>query len=603
MAAGQAGILEPPSFVAAGGTVYATDVFCKPSVKEKKLGLEITLLNASAADRKIQVVTEIAPAKGGAAEKTFAAKEVTVPRRQDRGPQRRGALGQRAALVGPMPPPSTRRVTKVMADGKAIDVSRRNFGFREWDWSGPQFRLNGIPWQMWGDCTYATGGKKGLEAAQAQLEEWHKSGQNLMRYWGRSLWGMTIEEELSFLDAAGMPVRLTGIFDGQGANYLNGLDNNKEMFDNWGAQLTAQIRQLRNHPSIFIWSIENEVTFINIRNLGMMDRVEPEIERVAKMAMATDPTRPAMVDGGNCLKNGSLPVNGGHYLETYWHDYPDEAYTLANAVASYTTKGLIPGFGQSSWPLLTDRPIFMGRGRTSCAAASPASSPPSAARGASPDGARRRAKARASMPRCSPKATAGGAWQPFSSGPVPTKRATSSGTPGSLVSLFCRQWNWTFGGGSKVKRDLKVFNDTRFDDPIEAAWEFSVDGKRVAGEKKTFQLAPGAHEEYSVSFDVPKAAKRTAGEFVLTCRPGRQGSLPRGQTCRPDRHQLGRQDSHRQEGPGGARPVGRSQDAPGGPQDRLHRGRLGRRHSCRRQARDRWQGRPCRPAKPRMPAG
>ena len=38
------GILEPVTLVVAG-PAYTTDVFCKPSVEDKRLGLEITLHN------------------------------------------------------------------------------------------------------------------------------------------------------------------------------------------------------------------------------------------------------------------------------------------------------------------------------------------------------------------------------------------------------------------------------------------------------------------------------------------------------------------------------------------------------------------------------
>ena len=51
--------------------------------------------------------------------------------------------------------------------------------------------------------------------------------------------------------------------------------------------------------------------------------------------MAIDPTRPVMVDGGNCLLDESLPVNGVHYQESFWRDYPDEAYTLAKAYLAH----------------------------------------------------------------------------------------------------------------------------------------------------------------------------------------------------------------------------------------------------------------------------
>ena len=55
------GILATPSLVVAG-PVYTSDVFAIPSVKEKKLGLEITVTNPTAQPQKVQVVNEIVPA-------------------------------------------------------------------------------------------------------------------------------------------------------------------------------------------------------------------------------------------------------------------------------------------------------------------------------------------------------------------------------------------------------------------------------------------------------------------------------------------------------------------------------------------------------------
>ena len=131
------------------------------------------------------------------------------------------------------------------------------------------------------------------------------------------------------------------------------------------------VREERNHPSIMIWSLENEITFINSRNLGLSKDVEPDITRAAKIVMDLDPTRPVMVDGGNCLMDHSLPVNGVHYIESYFRDYPDEAYTLEKAYIGHE-QNVLPGWGKSPWQLMKDRPTFMGemyfiRGYTSAA--------------------------------------------------------------------------------------------------------------------------------------------------------------------------------------------------------------------------------------------
>lgn len=75
--------------------------------------------------------------------------------------------------------------------------------------------------------------------------------------------------------------------------------------------------------------------------------------------------------------------------------------------------------------------------------------------------------------------------------------------------MFCRQWNWTFGGGSVVPRTLKVFNDTHLSDPIEMTWQLRLGDRPAAGEQKVYQLAPGQHEEVQISVAVPQVSQRT----------------------------------------------------------------------------------------------
>jgi len=508
-----AGILETPSFVVAG-PVYTTDVFVKPSVKGKEVGLELTLLNPGASEQKVQIVNEAVPAAGGEAEKTFPPREVTLAPGQE----------QVVTLVEPWENPKLwwpdepnlyQLVTRLQVDGKVADVRRTPFGFREWDWSGRQFRINGVPWQLWADCTLNDGGKD----PEAAIQAWRKSGQNMWRFWGRQFGGLEARKALDLMDARGIVVRRSGIFDGQGANYLNGLADNKELFDNWIVQLKAQVKEERNHPSLLIWSMENEITFINSRNLGMSSVVEPAIARAGREIMAFDPTRPVMVDGGNCLMDNSLPVNGVHYMESYWRDYPDEAYTLAKAYAAHE-QPVLPVWGKCPWQLVPDRPIFMGecfyaRGSTPSAYAQFGGEGCFGGWGEA---------ARVGVGRLAKMLAEGYRWHGVAAhhfwlGPSETDLHCNSWQP---VCVLCREWNWTFGGGGQASRTLKVFNNTHLADPIDVGWELTLEGKRVASETRTFRLAPGATEELRVSLKTPGVRKRTVGEFILTCRRGGQ---------------------------------------------------------------------------------
>ena len=289
--------------------------------------------------------------------------------------------------------------------------------------------------------------------------------------------------------------------------------NGSELFDNWIEQLRAWVKEERNHPSILIWSIENEITFINSRNLGLYKTVEPQIARGAREVAALDPTRPVMVDGGHCLVDESLPVNGVHYQEGFWRDYPDEAYTLAKAYVAHEQP--VISWGKVLWRLVPDRPIFMGesyyvRGNNPAAFSQFGGEGCFTGWGlATQRGAGLLAKMLAEGYRWH-----GVAAQHFWFGSEDAALHYNSWRP---VCVLCRQWNWTFGGGSTVTRTLKLCNDTHASDPIEMAWQLQLEDKVVAGRKATFSLGPGQHEEVEISCAVPPVSKRTAGQFILTC--------------------------------------------------------------------------------------
>ncbi|MBN2451822.1 MAG: hypothetical protein JXR77_15645 [Lentisphaeria bacterium] len=504
----RSGILLAPSLVVTGGPVYTTDVFAKPYVTRKMLALEVSLRNPTGADQTVQVHTEILPFEGGAAERTLESGDHVVPAGKEITIETSKPWPD-PTLWWPDSPARYVAVTRVTSGGKVVDVVRTAFGFREWSWDGAgPFRLNGVPWQFWADCT-------SFRSAEDQLTYCRRSGQNMVRFWSDSLWGLDAPEVLDRMDAAGIAVRRSGIFDGQGANYLHKLAEGTELFDNWLLQLQAQVRAERNHPSILIWSIENEITFINSRNLGLKDRVEPQVSRVGNAILAYDPTRPVMVDGGNCLQDNSLPVNGVHYIETDWRYYPDEAYTLERAYRSHSEPTL-GHWGKAPWQLVPDRPIFMGEAYY-IAGNQPSAYAQFGGEGAfvgwGPD-ACRGAGLLARM------LYEGYRWHGVAATQVwgPTSQmADLQQDAYKAVCILCREWNWTFGGPAGVARTLKVFNNTRFGSPITAAWQLELEGRTVASGRRVCALAPGGNEQFDVTLDIPAVAGRAEGRFVLTC--------------------------------------------------------------------------------------
>ena len=94
----KSGIVLAPSLIVAGNA-YVSDAFVIPSVKEKKVGLEITVFNGNATEKTIQVTNEIIPASGGKAEKSFATKEMSLAAGKEHRTQIRGTLGESEVVV------------------------------------------------------------------------------------------------------------------------------------------------------------------------------------------------------------------------------------------------------------------------------------------------------------------------------------------------------------------------------------------------------------------------------------------------------------------------------------------------------------------------
>jgi len=510
------GILEAPSLIACG-QVYTSDVFAIPSVSKGELGLEISVTNPTSVPVDVEISNEVAPLNGGAPEKTFAVQKIAVPGGEELTIKLAEAWVN-PRLWWPDAPQQYCVLTKLVVAGKQVDVKRTKFGFREWQWDGKSFRLNGVPWNMRADLTHSNfPGGSTIKNPEEAVAQWRKNGQNMFRYWSYKPWtGESQKDTLDFFDAHGVPVRRSGIFDGEMASYMLVEEGvHKALFDNWIHQLKAWVKAERNHPSIFIWSLENEITYINARNFGWLNQVEPEITRAADAVMTLDPTRPVMVDGGDALRDRSLPVYGNHYNEFPMREYPDEAYTFVKAYRRHEYRP-----DESPWSIGSDKPLFLGESFFASGFT------PSAYSQLSGDVAFLGwQQARHGVGWFAKMLSEGYRWHGVAAfhfwlGPDRADLHYNSWQP---VCVLCREWNWTFGSQQTIQRTLKVFNDTRYSNLITMGWQFNVANSEVASGKEVFSLPPGTAKETNINFTAPKVQTRTQGELILTChRDGKE---------------------------------------------------------------------------------
>ena len=500
----QSGILETPVLVAAGGPAYAADVFAKPSVAAKKLVVEVMVSNpsatASAAETAGEVVCEAIDPKTGKVEKTLAAKAISVAAGRSQVVEVSDDWAN-PKLWWPEAGANLYTLrTSVRVGGKLTDVSDITFGFREWTIEGKEFKLNGIVWHGWADCFTASTKEKWLEL-------FRKNNQRFFRFWSPSRFhGMDDQDALAFFDQNGVIVRRTSVCDGEGMGYMG--DRAEELGRNFIDQVCGKIRGERNHPSIMMWSMENEMSFINAINANWIDKWEKStIEAWDKIhngkdGRSVDPTRPAMVDGGGAAKSQALPVHGDHYIDGPLTKYPALAYE-ANATGGgrgrWTWDEKRPRFIGEDWFIAGNHPEFSTFGGEAAFGGKA---------GCVPAGG-----LLIGMLQQGYRFADYGAWHFW---------MNQSDADDSQYRYFapraalCKEWDWSFSAAQSVKRTIGLFNDTFDDGPMTFAWALNAGGKKVAGESKEYAVKPGTRQIVDIALAMPAADDRVEGELVLS---------------------------------------------------------------------------------------
>ncbi len=496
----QSGILETPVLVTAGGPVYAADVFAKPSLAAKKLAVEVTLHNPSAAPADGEVVCQAIDPRTGTVEKVLPAKAFSLAAGQSQVVEVSDEWAN-PRLWWPEPNANLYTLrTSVRIGGKATDVSDIAFGFREWTIDGKDFRLNGIVWHGWADCFTAP-------SAEKWLELYRRNNQRFVRLWSPSRFhGMSDREALEFFDRHGVVVRRTGPCDGEAMGYMGQVGD--ELGRNFIDQLCAMIRGERNHPSIMIWSMENEMSFINAINANWIDKWEKYTieawDRIhnGKDGRSVDPTRPAMVDGGGAAKSQALPVHGDHYIDGPLTKYPALAYepnATGGGRGRWTWDQTRPRFIGEDWFIAGNHPEFSTFGGEAAFGGKA---------GCVPAGG-----LLIGMMQQGYRFADYGAWHFW---------MNQSDADDSQYRYFapraalCREWDWSFAAGQTVKRTIGLFNDTFDHSPMTFAWKLDAGGKTLAGETREYAVKPGARQLVEISLPMPAATDRVEGELVLS---------------------------------------------------------------------------------------
>ncbi|MBN1893101.1 DUF4982 domain-containing protein, partial [bacterium] len=344
-----------------------------PEISEKSASVSIKIRVRNATKRKRAVVlrTELVDPKGR--------KVATVSTSKILPADSTVEIAQNAAVPDPElwsdveKPPLYKAVSHILSGGRLTDDLSTTFGIRSFTFDPDSgLFLNGKRTLLRGVCNHHDLGclgsavnRRGLER---QLELLQKMGCNAIR----TSHNPPAPELLDLCDRMGFLV-MDEIFD-MWKKAKNPHDYHL-YFDEWHRRdLEDWIRRDRNHPSVIMWSIGNEI----------LEQWDPSGTAIAQELAATvrslDPTRP-VTSGCNdphpsnfIIRSGALDLIGINYhlpeVLNFKKTYPGKPCIASETTSSLATRGSydMPSDSVRIWPLRWDQPFTEGNADLTCSA-------------------------------------------------------------------------------------------------------------------------------------------------------------------------------------------------------------------------------------------
>jgi len=258
-------------------------------------------------------------------------------------------------------------VTQVSSNGKPMDSYTTSFGIRYFVFDTDKgFLLNGKPVKINGVCDHhdlgCLGAAINTRALERQLEILKGMGCNGIR----TSHNPPAPELLDLCDKMGFIV-MDEAFD-MWKKQKNPFDYHLH-WDEWHVKdLQDMILRDRNHPSIFIWSIGNEIPeqgdSSGIRIANELSAIVRDLDKTRPITSACD--RPDK--GNNIIKSGALDLIGYNYhqfmYEGFQRLYPGQKFVSTESVSALMTRGhydLVPTSDIiRRWPERWDKPFDKG---------------------------------------------------------------------------------------------------------------------------------------------------------------------------------------------------------------------------------------------------
>ena len=308
--------------------VRITDTFVQSLVDQDTLKVDVTIHNDGAAEARIAVAglvrpwTNLAPKEGvdapvpkwkleDATALSFPSASVTVPARGDVTVTLSQKVNGALKFWSPDDPRLYGLLVRLGTNGTPSDTKYTRFGWRQVKIDGGKLTLNGQPLVLKGDSWHFLGiPQMTRRYAWAWFTAMHDAHLNAVRLHAEPY----PEFYLDVADEMGvMVLDETAIWASDGGPKLDDDAFWKDTEDH----VASLVLRDRNHPSVFGWSVCNEVRPIVLNVFhnptGMYDVVKGYYKKWYAIVQKLDPTRQWVSADGDDDGAGSLPTFVMHY--------------------------------------------------------------------------------------------------------------------------------------------------------------------------------------------------------------------------------------------------------------------------------------------------
>ncbi len=267
--------------------------------------------------------------------------------------------------------------TSLIDKGKVLDDYETPLGIRSFSFDAKNgFILNGKNIKIKGVCNHhdlgALGTAFNLRAAERQLEILKAMGCNGLR----TAHNPPAAALLDLCDRMGFIVMNESfdMWEKKKSDFDYHLD-----FGQWHKKdLEDQVLRDRNHPSVFIWSVGNEIQEQWGTGADTLGRVWAR--KLVKIVKDLDPTRPVTTANNdvnsynNLISSGAMDLIGYNYNHKSWDDFtnvhPGQKLIATETTSALQTRGHYdaPADSMRIWPTAWDKPLLTGNADFSCSA-------------------------------------------------------------------------------------------------------------------------------------------------------------------------------------------------------------------------------------------